>query len=277
MLKAITQWMRRAAGGPTPIPEPLWRDTLAHYPFLARLPADEATRLRRLAEHFIDRKQFTGAHGLEVTDAMAVAVAAQACLPLLHWGRADAPETALAWYDDFVGIVLTPGEVKARRTWVDEAGLVHEYDEVLVGEAAEDGPVLLSWHDVRAGGERAAEGYNVVIHEFMHKIDMRGGAPDGCPPLPPGFHGTRSARAARAAWLAVIEPAWARFREQVILAERFGQPAPWLDAYGASDLSEFFPVACEAWFVQRARFAADWPELDALLADYFGPPPLSPR
>ena len=269
------RWLARATRGrpPAELPAPLWQAVCAHYPFLAALPAGDEARLRTLARHFLARKQFHGAFGLKVSDEMAVAVAAQACLPLLHWGAPNAPETALAWYDDFVGIVLTPGEVKARRTWVDEGGVVHEYDEVLAGEAAEDGPVLLSWHDVRAGGERAAEGYNVVIHEFIHKIDMRGGAPDGCPPLPPGFRGTRSAREAQAAWRTVIEPAWQHFREQVIAAERFGQPAPWLDAYGATELAEFFPVACEAWFVQRTRFAADWPELDALLADYFGPPP----
>jgi len=83
-LAALTRWLRRA---PTPIPDALWHDTLARYPFLQRLSADQRQRLQRLATHFIARKRFTGAHGLEVTDAMAVAVAAQACLPLLHLGR----------------------------------------------------------------------------------------------------------------------------------------------------------------------------------------------
>ena len=268
MLKAITQWMRRAAGGPTPIPEPLWRDTLAHYPFLARLPADEATRLRRLAEHFIDRKQFTGAHGLEVTDAMAVAVAAQACLPLLHWGK---PAQALGWYGDFVTIVVHSGAVVARRRTTDEAGVVHHYDEHLVGEAMERGPVMLSWSDVDAAGQSAAHGTNVVVHEFAHKLDMQSGTADGCPPLPAGFMGTRTTRAAHALWWQAWQPAYDNFREQVLIAQRFGGMPPWLDSYGATAPAEFFAVACEAYFVNRNRFAQEFPVLLGLLDGFFRP------
>ena len=42
------------------------------------------------------------------------------------------------------------------------------------------GPVLVSWRDVRMAGD----GYNVVIHELFHKLDMRNGDADGIPPLP---------------------------------------------------------------------------------------------
>ena len=277
-------WRRWLGAAAPDIPERLWRATHARYPFLAQHlarpgaasagpgadPDAADRRLRRLAQHFLAQKQFQGAHGLTVSDAMAVAVAAQACLPLLHWGRPEAPETALAWYDDFVGVILTPGQVRAQRTAVDAAGVVHHYAQVLSGEAMERGPVLLSWSDVRRAGASASAGYNVVIHEFAHKIDMRGGQPDGYPPLPRGFRGTDSARAAHAAWGAVIEPAYTEFREAVIRAERFGEPAPWLDAYGAESLAEFFPVACEAYFVQHPRFAAEWPALAALFDAYFG-------
>jgi hypothetical protein len=50
------------------------------------------------------------------------------------------------------------------------------------------------------------QGYNVVIHEFIHKIDMRDGVPDGCPPLP--------TRAARETWLAVMQAEYEAFREK---------------------------------------------------------------
>ena len=200
---------------------------------------------------------------------MAVAIAAQACLPLLHWG---APEQALRWYADFVGIVVHPGEVVARREAVDEAGVVHQFDEVLSGEAMEHGPVMLSWQDVAAAGTSAETGYNVVVHEFAHKIDMRNGEPDGCPPLPPGFMGAASPRAAQTAWRAVLEPAFDAFREQVIIAERFGGAEPWLDPYGAESPTEFFAVACEAYFVNRVRFGEDFPALLALFDAFFRPP-----
>ena len=259
------------AHGGRPIPDTLWQATLSEYGFLQALPADEQSRLRQLASHFLAQQEFHGAQGLEVTDAMAVAIAAQACLPLLHWG---APEQALRWYGDFVGIVVHPGEVLARREAVDEAGVVHHYDEVLSGEAMEHGPVMLSWQDVAAAGSSAETGYNVVVHEFAHKIDMCNGEPEGCPPLPAGFMGATSPRAARAAWLAVLEPAFDAFREQVIIDERFGGmggEGPWLDPYGAESPTEFFAVACEAYFVNRSRFGEEFADLLPLFDAFFQP------
>jgi len=266
-LATLTRWLRRAAGSPTPIPDTLWQATLAHYPFLARLDAPARERLRRIATHFLAQKQFSGAHGLLVTDAMAVAVAAQACLPLLHLGPLERPEAALAWYDDFVGIVMHPADAVARRQVMDEAGVVHHYDEVLAGEAMEHGPIMLSWPAVQDSG--AGSGTSVVIHEFMHKMDMQAGGARGAPPLPGGFMGAGSAREAAARWAEVWAAAYGAFREQVIRAERFGEPAPWLDAYGASAPEEFFAVACEAHFVEPQRLAQDFPQLSAALREFF--------
>ncbi len=268
----------RATLAPVPdIAAPLWLQTLSHYRFLAALPAEDQAKLRALSALFLQRKEFTGAHGLEVTDAMAVAIAAQACLPLLHWGE---PTRALACYDDFVGIVIHPGEAVARRQAVDEAGVVHDYEEVLLGEAMERGPVMLSWPAVDQAGRslaHAADGHqgsgtSVVIHEFAHKLDMQGGgAADGCPPLPTGFMGTTDGRAARAMWRDAWAPAYEEFREKVIIAERFGGAVPWLDAYGATAPAEFFAVACEAYFVSRDRFAQEFPTLVPLLDAFFRP------
>jgi MtfA peptidase len=148
---------------------------------------------------------------------------------------------------------------------------VHRYSEVVSGEAMEGGPVMLSWRDVEGAGVSAADGYNVVIHEFVHKLDLRDGRPDGCPPLPAGFLGAPTPAAARKAWLAVLEPEFERFREAVIVAERFGGELPWLDAYGAEAIDEFLPVACEAYFVNRDKFTAAFPVLVPLLDAFFRP------
>ena len=269
MLQALSRWVRRVAGRPPAVPDGLWLATLVQYPFLARLTLAEQARLRRLTMHFLARKEFAGAQGLEVTDAMAVAVAAQACLPLLHLGPADAPQDALHWYDDFVTIVMHPDDAVARRQMTDAAGVVHDYHEVLAGEAMQRGPVMLSWPAVQRAGEHACGGTSVVIHEFVHKMDMQGGGADGAPPLPRGFMGARSAREAAAHWYRTWAPAYERFREQVTMAQRFGAPAPWLDAYGATAPAEFFAVACEAHFVQPERFAEEFPELSAALRAFF--------
>lgn len=261
-------WNRlRASVAPVPdISAALWLNTLGQYPFLAALTLPEQAKLRALAALFLQRKEFTGAHGLEVTDAMAVAIAAQACLPLLHLGE---PRAALAWYDDFVGIVVHPGDALARRTATDEAGVVHHYHEVLLGEAMERGPIMLSWQAVQDAAHHSQRGANVVVHEFVHKMDMRNGPADGYPPLPAGFMGSTSARAARAAWHDAWAPAYAHFRERVIIAQRFGGERPWLDAYGATAPAEFFAVACEAYFVNRPRFAQEFPALLPLLDGFF--------
>lgn len=246
-------WLRRRRGAPD-VPDPLWQATLLAYPFLARRPDAELRRLRALSAAFLADKEFHGAGGLQITDAMAVAVAAQAVLPVLHLG--------LGWYDDFVGIVIHPADVVARRSVTDDDGVVHSYAEVLAGEAMDGGPIMLNWRDVADAGHTADSGYNVVIHEFVHKIDMRDGAADGCPPL--------RSRRARKAWLEVLQPEYERFRERVIVAERFGGAPPWLDGYGATSIDEFLAVACEAYFVNRERFGAEFPPLVPLFDGFFG-------
>jgi Mlc titration factor MtfA (ptsG expression regulator) len=247
-------WLRRRRAAPE-IPEALWRETLALHPFIAARGAQDLAKLRELSSQFLATKEFNGANGFEITDRVALAIAVQAVLPVLHLG--------LAWYDDFVGIVVHADEVIARRKSEDETGVVHEWDEVLAGEAMQGGPVMLSWQDVAAAGDHEDGAYNVVIHEFVHKLDMRDGRADGCPPLP--------SRAAREKWLSVLNAEYESFKEKATIAERFGGEPTWLDPYAATGIDEFFAVACEAYFVNRARFAAEFAALVPLFDGFFNP------
>lgn len=273
-------WLPRRWREPLPVPERLWRQTLARHRFLQALDRTEQQHLRRLCRHFLTEKEFHGAHGLVISDSIALSIAAQACLPLLHLGGVgQAPGhdslQALDWYDDFVGIVVQPGAAVAQREVTDAAGVVHRYREVLAGEAMDRGPIMLSWAAVNQADAGAERGHNVVIHEFVHKMDMRGIAmgqhPGGAPPLPRGFLGTRTETEARTRWQAVMQPAFEGFREAVALAERFGGDAPWLDRYAATNPAEFFAVTCEAYFVNRERFAAEFPALVPLYDGFFRP------
>ena len=230
------------------ISDALWLETLASLPFLARWSAQDLTELRRLASLFLDEKEFSGAGGLVVTDAMALRIAAQACLPVLRLG--------LEIYRGFVGIVVHPDEVVAQREVVDDDGVVHQYDEVLTGEAMEGGPLMLSWTDVHQAGESADWAYNVVIHEFAHVIDMADGEADGTPPLPSAGQ--------RKQWAAVLEAEYETFCDWV----DDGRDTV-LDPYGAGEISEFFAVASEAFFVAPADFRAEHPRLYALLRGFF--------
>ena len=236
------------------IPDPLWRLTLARVPFLAERSAQDLDELRRLASLFLDEKEFTGGGGLVVDDAMAVCIAAQACLPVLRFG--------LAPYRSFVGIVVHPDEVVARREVIDDAGIVHAYDEVLAGEAMAGGPIMLSWVDVSAAGDATDWGYNVVIHEFAHVLDMGDGEADGVPPLP--------STAAREAWIAAIDPEFERFCAAVDAGEE-----TLLDPYGATGVDEFFAVLSESFFVTPQPLRAKHSVLYAMLAGYYGQDPAS--
>ena len=86
----MLSWLHTLAGlfgaRPKAIPEALWLRTLQRYPFVAQRPPAELQQLCALAGQFLRHKEFSGAHGLTVTDEIAVAIAAQACLPVLHLG-----------------------------------------------------------------------------------------------------------------------------------------------------------------------------------------------
>lgn len=268
MVRAWWQSLRRAVRRDVLIPDALWHATLHHYPFLQQPYGADTQRLRALSAQFLAHKEFHGAGGLQITDAMALAIAAQACLPVLHL---RAPFDGLQWYRDFSGVVVHPAAMVARRETVDDIGVVHHYDEVLSGEAMEEGPVTLSWEDVEASGSSAAQGYNVVVHEFAHKLDMRNGLADGCPPLPRGFM-QRTPIQAQRYWRDTLQAAYDSFCDQLSIAERFGGAAPWLDPYAAQSIGEFFAVACEAYFVNRPAFAREWPALMPLFDAFFRPP-----
>ena len=209
--------------------------------------------MRRLATLFLARKEFSGADGFAVTDEIAVAVSAQAVLPVLNLG--------LDLYERFVGIVMHHEPVVARRELLDEDGVVHEFDEELAGEAMQDGPVMLSWQDVDLPDSSGSWAYNLTIHEFAHVIDMADGAADGVPPMPE--------RAARDAWLNVLQPAYLRFCEMV---DHEGGPP--IDPYGAESIDEFFAVASESFFADPKRLEHGLPAVYRLLSNYYQQDPL---
>lgn len=228
----------------------LWAQTVAGLPFLAVLTVDEQKRLKLLAEEFLAEKEFSTGGGLELSDAMCVAIAAQGCLPILEFG--------LSAYRGWVGIVIYPDEFVVPRQMADEDGVVHEYDDVLSGEAWEGGPLIISWRDAQMAGD----GYNVVIHEFAHKLDMLNGEADGIPALHAGLPVDR--------WERVFFAAWEDFCQRVDSGEETR-----IDPYASEHPAEFFAVLSENFFEQPALLTAEYPELYALLRDYYRQDPLA--
>jgi MtfA peptidase len=248
----VLAWLKRRRDSRTlerrAIPEALWQLTLARFPFLGWRDESDVASLRELTTLFLADKEFAGTRGLEVDDGMAVAIAAQACLPALKLG--------LHWYDGFKGIVVHAEAVIAQREFMDDDGVVHEFEEELSGEAMHGGPVMLAWRDVDEAGESAEVGYNVVIHEFAHVMDMRDGDADGVPPLPD--------RDAQDAWISVLDAEYDAFCDRVDAGED-----TLLDPYAAEAPEEFFAVASEAFFVAPRDFCAEHPNLYELLRGFF--------
>jgi Mlc titration factor MtfA (ptsG expression regulator) len=247
----LLKWLRGEREA-TPLPNALWQETIAGLPFLARLSATEQARMRDLTEAFLAEKEFTSAGGLELTDAMCISIAAQGCLLILNLG--------LDYYRGWVGIIVYPDEFVIPRRIEDEFGVVHEYDDVASGEAWQGGPLLVSWRDAQMAGG----GYNVVIHEFAHKLDMRNGAADGIPPLPAGM--------SRVAWEATLFAAYDDFCERVDAAEERGEDTL-LDPYAAENPGEFFAVMSEAFFETPKILREEYPALYELLTGVYAQDP----
>ncbi|HZM35103.1 MAG TPA: M90 family metallopeptidase [Burkholderiales bacterium] len=224
----LTEWRRRRVLEKHAIDDRLWSQATGKLSFL---PGD--ARLKDLSVLFLSEKEFAGAHGIEVTNAMRVSIAAQACLPILELG--------LDWYRGWRGVVVYPGDFRVRRREVDEDGVTHEWEDDLAGEAFPGGPVVLSWD--AAAHDTAM---NVVIHEFTHKLDMLNGEADGLPPLHANMN--------RRAWTAAFEEAYEGFCDAV---ER-GRDT-WLDPYAAEHPSEFFAVVSEAFFTEPAETRRRYP------------------
>lgn len=203
----------------------VWESVLPELPVLAPLSPQELIRLRDLATLFVHEKDLYGVRGLELDEAMQLAIALQACLPILELG--------MDWYRGWRSVVIYPEGFWSPREHIDEAGVLHEELRPLIGEAWEAGPVILSWEDVLGSGER--DGENLVIHEFAHKLDMADGVVNGMPPLHPGM--------SRQAWIRDFGTAYEDLCARV---DRDEDTA--IDPYACEAPDEFFAVVSEAFF-----------------------------
>ena len=244
MLEFLKTWRRKRVLRKAGLDEALWQRVSGSLPFLRGLTDAELQRLRDCAALFLDEKEMHGARGLVLTDAVRLSIAVQACLPILNLG--------LDAYQGWVGIVIYPGEFKVRREEMDASGVVHEYDDELSGEAWPGGPVILSWQDVELG----AAGYNVVIHEFAHKLHMlRGDMEDF--PLP-------HAHMDRERWLEAWDAAYDAFCAEV---DRGVDTV--IDPYASEQPAEFFAVLSEAFFTLPLAVRSTYPELYVQLALFY--------
>lgn len=265
---ALLGKLRRALAKPVAvIGEEEWRAATARYRFMRGLTEEEHRRLRLVASDFLARKSIVGAAGVEIADRMRIEIAAQASILVLELGA--------SLYDGWSDIIVYPAQFMPEREVMDEIGVVHTTRDPLAGEAWLGGPVILSYEDIaRPGTDDAVDGFNVVIHEFAHKLDMLNGGANGSPPLAKGM--------SYATWKRVFTAAYLDFCRRVDAADA---RAPLdggaaldrlpFDPYASESPAEFFAVASEAFFELPAPLAEDYPEVYGQLRQFYRQDPLT--
>lgn len=246
MSLSLKSWYRQRILKSESIPDDCWQHSIARLRFLRGLTLGELRRLRECATLFLHSKQINGAQELVVTDEMRVTIASQACILILNLD--------LEYYDGWIEIIVYPGGFIRDYEYVDENGVAHHEREPASGESWSGGPVILSWEDAGAIGN--GPGYNVVIHEFAHKLDMLNGDANGFPPLHAGM--------SRQEWSNAFSTAYADFCASVE-----GNGLVGLDSYAAESPAEFFAVMTEAFFETPLLIEADFPAVYKQLALFY--------
>jgi Mlc titration factor MtfA (ptsG expression regulator) len=188
-----------------------------------------------------------------MVDDIRVIVAAHACLLLLN------RKTNV--YPQLHSILVYPSSFRVESVEVDEAGVVIEEEQEMLGESWRTGALVLSWEDVLEDLENPQEGYNVILHEFAHQLDDETGESDGTPLLDTAEQIRR--------WHEVMD------REFRTLQDDISRNRPTLlDEYGAESPTEFFATTTEAFFLLSGEMQKEHSELYELLADFYGLDPI---
>ena len=236
----------------TDIPDALWSATVGELRLLDARTPDAIAQLRALCERFLATKAITPAQDFPLDDRARLIVAALACLPALKFGI----DALAGWHE----VIVYPGQFRVRRHHRDDdSAVVTEWDDELAGESWSHGPVILSWADVEQDLAEPFEGFNVVIHEIAHKLDMRDGEADGIPPMP---------GAQRRAFAKVMAQAYGEFCAEVEAGRETA-----MDPYAAEAEDEFFAVASEYYFSAPDVLAGHYPDVHRVLKDFYGDVP----
>ncbi len=243
----------------TDLPFPaLWeeiiRRNVAHY---CMLDDDERAHLRALIQVFINEKTWVGSGGLKLNDEIRVTISAQACLLLLGLNH--------NYYQNVESIIVYPDTVvppQRKPGFFENTIALAEPSRPIIGQAIHRGPVIIVWDAALRGGRQPGLGYNVVYHEFAHKMDMLDGTADGTPPL--------RDRAEYDDWVEICSREYLRLKDDTQKGKK-----SFLNAYGATNEAEFFAVATEQFFDQPQLMVKHTPDLYRVLKEYYRQDPFA--
>lgn len=248
----FARWRRERALNRHRIPQTEFDAAVADLPLLIGLNADERDTLRDQASLLLADKAFSAAGGAEVERSIQLHIALQACLLTLHLDENS--------YRGWSEIILYPDEFLRPREEMDEAGVVHVSRDILAGESWHGGPLVLSIADVAASGQ--LEGFNVVLHEFAHKLDMLNGDANGFPPLHRGMKAADWARDFSTAY------------EDLCARVDAGEDTV-VDPYASTNPAEFFAVGTEMFFEVPDLLFDTYPAVYAQMRLFYRQDPLA--
>ena len=225
---SLRAWRRRRTLARYPLDARQWQAVRERLPLLDGLSDEEDRWLREASVLFLHDKHLTSLSGLELDADQRLFLAAQAQLPLLRLGD-------LNWYQGFHELILYPDDFRSPQRHRDASGVEHAWDGEHSGEAWQQGPVILAWQGVLASG--GWDGYNLVIHELAHKLDMLNGDANGLPPL----HRDQSVQD----WAQAMQGAYDDLNRQL---DADPETQTVIDPYAAENPAEFFAVTSEYFF-----------------------------
>lgn len=212
---------------------------------LDRYEGEDREVLADLTAWLLARPDWSAARGFDLTEDLRLVVAATAAV--LGVGNVDDDPFA-----NVRGIVVHPSTMVDRRPRpTPMRGVVTEAPRSMLGHTTAHGPVFVSWQAVERD-RRHGRG-SVVLHEFAHKLDAATTLMDGTPRL--------DGAGARPRWVEVCTRVYERLRS--------GTPDPVLRRYGATNPTEFFAVATEAFFTQPLDLRHVHPDLYEVFATAF--------
>jgi Mlc titration factor MtfA (ptsG expression regulator) len=245
LIGSLFGWLRRP---PAPLDPALWREMRRSTALLHTLDEASDAKMRVLTAIFLQRKTITPVAGLELDPLARMQLASLCCLPLLRFGV----EGLRGWSQ----LLVYPDAFRVQRSHVDAAGVLHEYEDELIGESWDSGPLILSWADVQADLADPHAGFCVAIHEMAHKLDALDGAMDGTPPLP---------RRWQREWATDFQREYDAFCKQIDAGHDTA-----IDPYASESPEEFFAVASEYHFSAPQLLREQLPQVAVHLQRFYG-------
>ena len=217
------------------------------------LPDEQREQLHGHVNVFLEEKRFLGLGGQEITPEVAITIAGIACMLLLN--------REPSYFPGFSSILVYPDTYEADQ--VDYDGVVETRKRSRrAGESWHRGPVVLSWSSVLQGALNAGDGYNVVLHEFAHKLDEENSGTNGQPILHAAGHYRE--------WAEVLGREYRSFADRV--SRRKNKV---IDEYGLTSPAEFFAVATESFFEKSTAMQRKLPDLYEQLKKFYAVDPAS--